>query len=124
MCRDGLAEIIMEGLIRSKTIEKLCVEAAQYAIETIDIEKCLVAKLARDTERAETQLCTGFDVDIEYTAKKEALQIVANNLLANKDFARSIESAVYEILSRQRINGKSRLDVELEHDGRISNADR
>lgn len=110
--------------MRSKTIEKLCVDAAQYVIETIDIEKCLVTKLMRDTERAETQLCTGFDVDIEYTARREALQIAANTLLANRDFATSIESAVYEVLSSQRVNGRARLDVELEYDGRLNSVDR
>ena len=110
--------------MRGKTIEQLCVEAANYVIETIDIEKCLTIKLMRDTERAEAQLCTGFDVDIEYTARKEALQIAANNILANKDFAASVESAVYEVLSSQSVNGKSRLAVELEYDGRLNNVDR
>ena len=109
--------------MRSKTIEQLCVESANYVIETIDIEKCLTIKLIRDTERAETQLCTGFDVDIEYIARKEALQIAANNILANKDFATSIESAVYDVLSKQRVNGKPRLGVELEYDGRLCNVD-
>ena len=110
--------------MRNKTISELCVESAQYVIETIDIEKCLVIKLMRDTERAETQLCTGFDVDIEYIARKEALQVAANTLLANKDFATSVESAVYEVLSMQRVNGKVRLEVELDYDGRLNNADR
>lgn len=110
--------------MRSKTIERLCVEAANYVIETIDIEKCLTVKLMRDTERAEAQLCTGFDVDIEFAARKEALQIAANNILANKDFATSIESAVYEILNNQRVNGRPRLEIELEYDGRLKNADR
>jgi len=114
----------MGVLMRGKTIEQLCVEAANYVIETIDIEKCLTIKLMRDTERAEAQMCTGFDVDIEYTARKEALQIATNNILANKDFATSIESAVYKVLSNQLANGKSRLEIELEHDGRLNNADR
>jgi hypothetical protein len=109
--------------MRSKTIEQLCVESANYVIETIDIEKCLTIKLIRDTERAEAQLCTGFDVDIEFAARKEALQIAANNILANKDFATSIKSAVYDVLSKQRVNGKPRLEVELEYDGRLCNVD-
>lgn len=68
--------------MRSKTIEQLCVEAANYVIETIDIEKCLTIKLIRDTERAETQLCTGFDVDIEYIgAMKPEYQILKYMIL-------------------------------------------
>lgn len=110
--------------MRCKTIKQLCVEAANYVIETIDIEKCLTIKLMRDTERSEAQLCTGFDVDIEYAARKEALQIATNNILANRDFAMSIESAVYTVLSNQRVNGKPRLEVELEYDGRLNSADR
>lgn len=110
--------------MRNKTIEQLCLDAAQYVIETIDIEKCLVTRLMRDTERAEIQLCTGFSVDIEYTARKEALQIAANTLLADKEFSAVIESAVYEVLIMQRVDGRVRLDVELEYDGRLNNTDR
>ena len=110
--------------MRNKTIEQLCLDAAQYVIETIDIEKCLVTKLMRDTERAEIQLCTGFSVDIAYTARKEALQIAANTLLADNEFSAAIKSAVYDVLSMQRVDGRVRLDVELEYDGRLNNTDR
>ncbi len=102
--------------MRSKTIQQICVDAANYAIETLDIEKCLTIKLLRDTERAETQLCTGFDVDIEYEARKIALQVAADNLIANKVFSASIESELYRLLEYQRTDGKTRLEVELKRD--------
>lgn len=110
--------------MRNKTIQQLCIEAANYAIETLDIEKCLTIKLLRDTERAETQLCTGFDVDIEYEARRLALQLAANELLANRDFSASVESELYRLLEQQRIDGKTRLDVELKRDEVILNVNR
>ena len=106
--------------MRQKTIQELCCDAAKYAIETLDIEKALTIKLMRDTERSETQMCTGFDVDIEYTARLKAIEIAAEQMRQWKDFIPNIESSVYQILEKQKSNGKSRLDAELDFDGRIS----
>ena len=106
--------------MRQKTIHELCCDAAKYVIETLDIEKDLTIKLMRDTERAETQMCTGFDVDIEYTARLKAIEIAAEQVRQWKDFIPSIESVIYEILDKQKSNGKSRLEVELEIDGRLT----
>jgi|AZIF01.1.fsa_nt_gi hypothetical protein len=104
--------------MRNKTINQICNDAAKYAIETLDIEKALTIKLIRDTERAETQMCTGFDVDIEYTARLKALEITAEQVRQWKDFIPSIESAVYDVLSKQKVYNKTRLEVELEYDRR------
>lgn len=119
-----LAEKLLGVYMRNKTMQQLCTEAAKYAIETLDIEKCLTIKLLRDTERAETQLCIGFDVDIEYEARRLALQLAANELLANRDFSASIESELYRLLDQQRVDGKTRLNVELGRDEVILNVNR
>lgn len=106
--------------MRHKTIQELCCDAAKYAIETLDIEKALTVKLMRDTERTETQMCTGFDVDIEYIARLKALEITAEQVRQRNDFIPNIKSAVYQILEKQKPNGKSRLEIELDFDARIS----
>ena len=106
--------------MRQKTIQELCWDAAKYAIETLDIEKALTIKLMRDTERAETQMCTGFDVDIEYTARLKAIEIAIEQVRQWKDFIPNIESAVYQTLEKQNSNGKSRLETELDLDARLS----
>ena len=50
--------------MRTKTLNQIAQEAAKYSVETLDIERALVVKQARDEERASAVMCTGIGDDI------------------------------------------------------------
>lgn len=50
--------------MRNKTLSQYVAEAAQYAVETLDIERALVVRQDRDEARASAALHTGVGDEI------------------------------------------------------------
>jgi len=107
--------------MRNKTLEETCQDAVKYVIETLDIERVLVVKKERDERRAEAKICAGIETDIENKSREIALLLSAD-IIRISGLATSIESQLYEWLSKIRMDGylnKTRLEIELDNDTKI-----
>ena len=108
--------------MRAKTLNQIAQEAAKYAVETLDIERVLVVKQARDEERASAELCTGIGDDIINTCREASLLLAAELVRLDGHLIANIESKLYEYLERLPSYSSlytNRLDAELAKDLRI-----
>jgi len=108
--------------MRNKTLQKICEDALVYAVETLDIERVLVVKQARDEERASAELCTGIGDDIINACRKASLLIAAELVRLDGHLIANIESKLYEYLESLPSYSTlyaNRLDTELAEDQRI-----
>jgi len=108
--------------MRNKTLQKICEDALVYAVETLDIERVLVVKQARDEERASVEMRTGIGDDIINTCRESALLIAAELVRLDGHLIANIESKLYEYLESLPSYSSlytNRLDAELVEDLRI-----
>ncbi len=108
--------------MRTKTLNQIVQEAAKYAVETLDIERALVIKQARDEERASAVMCTGIGDDVVNICRELALLIAANLVRSDSHLIANIESKLYayfENLPSCFSLYTNRLDAELAEDQRI-----
>jgi len=111
--------------MRNKTLSQYVAEAAQYAVETLDIERALVVRQARDEERASAALQTGIGDDILNASREFALRAAAERLRLDHNFAADVESMLYAHLEKIPSHTgpyTNRLDAELARDEEIINA--
>ena len=108
--------------MRIKTMNQIAQEAVKYAVETLDIERALVVKQARDEERVSVEMQTGIGDDIVNICRESALLIAANLIRLDSHLIANIESRLYaclENLPSYSTLYTNRLDVELAEDQRI-----
>lgn len=108
--------------MRTKTLNQIAQQAAKYAVETLDIERALVVKQARDEERASAALCTGIGNDIINACREASLVIAAELVRLDGHLIANIESKLYTYLENLPSYSslyKNRLDAELAEDQRI-----
>ena len=108
--------------MRTKTLNQIVQEAAEYAVETLDIERALVVKQARDEERASVEMRTGVGDDIVNICRESALLIAADLVRLDPHLIANIESKLYAYLENLPSYSslyKNRLDAELAEDQRI-----
>ena len=114
---------LLRGLyMRTKTLNQIAQEAAKYAVETLDIERALVVKQARDEERASVEMLTGIGDDIANICRESALLIAADLVRLDSHLIVNIESKLYAYLENLPSYSslyKNRLDAELAEDQRI-----
>lgn len=84
--------------MRTKTLNQIAQEAAKYAVETLDIERALVVKQARDEERASVEMRTGIGDNIANICRESALLIAADLVRLDSNFIANIESKLYAYL--------------------------
>ncbi len=111
--------------MRTKTLNQIAQEAAEYAVETIDIERALVVKQTRDEERASVKMRTGVGDDIVNICRESALLIAADLVRLDSHLTANIESELYAYLENLPSYSslyKNRLDAELAEDQRIISA--
>jgi hypothetical protein len=111
--------------MRNKTLSQIVAEAAQYAVETLDIERALVVRQARDEDRASAALQTGIGDEILNASREFALRAAAERLRLDRNFAADVESMLYahlEKLPSYISPYTNRLDTELARDEEIINA--
>jgi hypothetical protein len=111
--------------MRNKTLSQYVAEAAQYAVETLDIERALVERQARDEDRASAALQTGIGDDILNASREFALRAAAERLRSDANFASDVESMLYAHLEKfppYISRYTSRLGAELARDEEIINA--
>jgi hypothetical protein len=109
-------------MMRTKTLNQIAQEAAKYAVETLDIERALVVKQARDEERASAAMCTGIGDDITNICRESALLIAADLVRLDSHLIANIESKLYTYLENLPSYSSlytNRLDAELAEDHRI-----
>jgi hypothetical protein len=112
-------------MARTKTLRQYVDEAAQYAVETLDIERALVERQARDEDRASAALQTGIGDDILNASREFALRAAAERLRLDRNFAADVESMLYahlENLPSYISPYTNRLDTELARDEAIVKA--
>ena len=108
--------------MRTKTLNQIAQEAAKYAVETLDIERALVVKQARDEERASVEMRTGIGDNIANICRESALLIAADLVRLDSNFIANIESKLYAYLENLPSYSSlytNRLDAELAEDQRI-----
>lgn len=108
--------------MRTKTLNQIAQEAAKYAVETLDIERALVVKQARDEERASVEMLTGIGDDIANICRESALLIAAGLVGSDSHLVANIESKLYAYLENIPSYSSlytNRLDAELAEDQRI-----
>ena len=108
--------------MRTKTLNQIAQEAAKYAVETLDIERALVVKQARNEERLSVEMQTSIGDDITNICRESALLIAANLVILDSHLIADIESRLYEYLENLPSYSTlytNRLDVELAEDQRI-----
>ncbi len=108
--------------MRTKTLNQIAQEAAEYAVETLDIERALVVKQSRDEERASVEMRTGVGDDIINICRESALLIAADLVKLYPNLIATIESELYAYLENLPSYSslyKNRLDAELAEDQRI-----
>ena len=108
--------------MRIKTMNQIAQEAVKYAVETLDIERMLVIKQARDEERLSVEMQTGIGDDIVNICRESALLIAADLIRLDSHLIANIESRLYaclENLPSYSTLYTNRLDVELAEDQRI-----
>ena len=111
--------------MRAKTLNQIAQEAAKYAVETLDIERALVVKQARDEERASVEMRTGIGDNIANICRESALLIAADLVRLDSHLIANIESKLYAYLEKFPSYSslyKNRLDAELAEDQRIISA--
>jgi hypothetical protein len=109
--------------MRTKTLNQIAQEAAKYAVETLDIERALVVKQARDEERASVEMRTGIGDHVVNICKESALLIAADLVRLDSHLIANIESKLYEYLENLPSYSSlytNRLDAELAEDQRIT----
>ena len=84
--------------MRTKTLHQMAQEAAKYSVETLDIERALVVKQARDEERASAVMCTGIGDDITNVCREYALLLAADLVRLDGHLIANIESKLYAYL--------------------------
>ena len=108
--------------MRTKTLNQIAQEAAKYAVETLDIERALVVKQARNEERLSVEMQTSIGDDITNICRESALLIAANLVILDSHLIADIESRLYEYLENLPSYSSlytNRLDAELAEDQRI-----
>ena len=108
--------------MRNKTLNQIAQQAAKYAVETLDIERLLVVKQARDEERASAVLCTGIGDDIVNVSRESALLIASELVRLDVNLIANIESKLYTYLENLPSYSSlytNRLEAELAEDQRI-----
>jgi hypothetical protein len=108
--------------MRTKTLNQIAQEAAKYAVETLDIERALVVKQARDEERASIEMRTGIGDNIANICRESALLIAADLVRFDSHLIANIESKLYTYLENLPSYSSlytNRLDAELAEDHRI-----
>ena len=108
--------------MRTKTLNQIAQEAVKYVVESLDIERALVVKQARDEERASAAMCTGIGDEITNVCRESALLIAADLVRLDGHLIANIESKLYEYLERLPSYSSlyaNRLDAELVEDLRI-----
>lgn len=108
--------------MRTKILHQMAQEAAKYSVETLDIERALVVKQARDEERASAVMCTGIGDDITNVCREYALLLAADLVRLDGHLIANIESKLYAYLENLPSYSslyKNRLDAELAEDQRI-----
>ena len=108
--------------MRTKTLNQIAQEAAKYAVETLDIERAMVVKQARDEERASAVMCTGIGDYVVNICRESALLIAADLVRLDGHLIANIESKLYaylESLPSYSSLYTNRLDAELAEDQRI-----
>ena len=108
--------------MRTKTLNQIAQEAAKYAVETLDIERALVVKQARDEERASVEMRTGIGDNIANICRESALLIAADLVRLDSHLIANIESKLYAYLENLPSYSSlytNRLDAELAEDQRI-----
>jgi hypothetical protein len=111
--------------MRNKTLSQYVAEAAQYAVETLDIERALVVRQARDEDRASAALQTGIGDEILNASREFALRAAAERLRLDGSFAADVESMLYAHLEKLPSHTSpytNRLDTELARDETIISA--
>jgi hypothetical protein len=111
--------------MRNKTLSQYVAEAAQYAVETLDIERALVVRQDRDEARASAGLHAGIGDEILNASREFALRAAAERLRSDANFAADVESMLYAYLEKipsYISRYTSRLDAELARDEEIINA--
>ena len=111
--------------MRTKTLNQIAQEAVKYVVESLDIERALVVKQARDEERASVEMQTGIGDDIANICRESALLIAADLVRLDSHLIANIESKLYEYLENLPSYSslyKNRLDAELAEDQRIISA--
>jgi hypothetical protein len=112
-------------MARNKTLRQYVAEAAQYAVETLDIERALVVRQARDEDRASAALQTGIGDEILNASREFALRAAAERLRSDANFAADVESMLYAHLEKipsYISRYTNRLDTELARDEAIVKA--
>ena len=112
----------MRDVMRTKTLNQIAQEAAKYAVETLDIERALVVKQARDEERASIEMRTGIGDNIANICRESALLIAADLVRLDGHLIANIESKLYTYLENLPSYSSlytNRLDAELAEDQRI-----
>ena len=108
--------------MRTKILHQMAQEAAKYSVETLDIERALVVKQARDEERASAAMCTGIGDDITNVCREYALLLAADLVRLDGNLIANIESKLYAYLENLPSYSSlytNRLDAELAEDQRI-----
>ena len=108
--------------MRTKILHQMAQEAAKYSVETLDIERALVVKQARDEERASAVMCTGIGDEITNVCREYALLLAADLVRLDGHLIANIESKLYAYLENLPSYSslyKNRLDAELAEDQRI-----
>ena len=111
--------------MRTKTLNQIAQEAAKSAVETLDIERSLVVKQARDEERASVEMRTDIGDNIANICRESALLIAADLVRLDSHLIANIESKLYAYLEKFPSYSslyKNRLDAELAEDQRIISA--
>lgn len=108
--------------MRTKTLNQIAQEAVKYVVESLDIERALVIKQARDEERASAAMCTGIGDEITNVCRESALLIAADLVRLDGHLIANIESKLYAYLGNLPSYSSlytNRLDAELAEDQRI-----
>jgi hypothetical protein len=108
--------------MRTKTLNQIAQEAAKYVVETLDIERALVVKQARDEERASVEMRTGIGDEITNKCRENALLLAADLVRLDGHLIANIESKLYAYLENLPSYSslyQNRLDAELAEDQRI-----
>ena len=101
--------------MRTKTLNQIAQEAAKYAVETLDIERALVVKQARNEERLSVEMQTSIGDDITNICRESALLITADLIRLDSHLIANIESKLYTCLENLPSYSSlytNRLDVE------------
>lgn len=108
--------------MRTKTLNQIVQEAVKYTVETLNIERALVVKQAREEERASVEMRTQIGDDIVNVCREASFDIAADLITSDEHLVADIESKLYEYLEKIPSYSslyKNRLDAELAEDQTI-----